>query len=317
MNLSLISCDDLPSATSGFLFETREFQGIHRQTSSLYLKLSSGNALGYMSAKVDFQEMNVVSPPVGPFGGIHWIKGGGFSDSLDAYILIMRFAAENSFKKITVRLPPDLYSSLANYQLLALKHLGAEIISVDLSYILPVGERADAQSAFSRGAQRALKKLKELGFTAQASSAKELPELLEIIRRNRLQNGFIPPMPESVLSRQVSAITANYFFYSVFSPIGERVAAAICVKTFKHVVYVQYWGDLLDSRRNGQSPVVLLADTIISEMPRIGARFIDLGTSSINNSVLTGVAAFKRSLGATTALIHSIHLPTHVRSAQV
>ena len=78
------------------------------------------------------------------------------------------------------------------------------------------------------------------------------------------------------------------------------ISSAFCVSISEDVLYVLYWGH--NNKYDNLSPVVFLANNIYDFAKDKNYKILDIGTSSVNGLIDTGLTKFKESLGFSSDL---------------
>ena len=87
----------------------------------------------------------------------------------------------------------------------------------------------------------------------------------------------------------------SYIFFECKNKENKVIAYAVCVKIRRDILYVLYWGEDFDHRKN--SPVVFLAKSIIDFCIDNKITYLDAGISSLNGDLDQGLYDFKSRLG--------------------
>lgn len=267
----------------------------------LYYRDSDNEGCLVLDFSIENGVVTAKSPAIGPIGGLYWKNAPTYAQILSFYeCVIQELSRSSKASELVVRLPPDYSNHDSGLQAMALVSLRASVSVVDISYHLTC-RHANESSFFdgmSRGNQRAFKRLTDKGYLSEVAGVEALGQVYDLIVRNRQQMGYAAPMPLALLTSQVERHTESYSFFKTLTPEGVLCAASIVMKFNKDVAYVQYWGDTMEARLGGNSPIVHLACKLYTTLGKDGWQYISLGTSSQANRPLEGVAAFKLRLGA-------------------
>ena len=97
---------------------------------------------------------------------------------------------------------------------------------------------------------------------------------------------------------QVEALAAAFpdrvRFFGVIRG-GTILAGAICLRVTASYLYVFYWGERPEFRK--ESPVTLLADGLVAYAHSRGVSVLDIGVSTEHSAPNVGLIAFKESSG--------------------
>ena len=220
---------------------------------------------------------------------------------------ISKTLIKNLFSKLTkkyeefyITLPPLFYDQNLNFIITELLSYGAFIKSCELNTHIVCQE----EYKFSRGNKKKLNKLIKENFSFKKGDLSDLKVAYGIIKENRSIKGYSLSMSYEKIYGLIEKFSDKFNIWLVYNRNNEAVAAAITIDLVSYSRYVFYWGD--KQREDSNSPIVLIANELINENIKNGINILDLGTSSVDGKIDTGLKNFKNSLGAIDSLKTSI-----------
>ena len=133
----------------------------------------------------------------------------------------------------------------------------------------------------------------------EANEPPERAEAYEVLRVNRETKGRPLRLSLSYLERLRAELPGRIRVFSLLA--GDRACAAAVVYLIRPGRWLLvYWGDA--QHHLGQSPMNLLACKMVERALAEGIVLIDLGISSSGGQLNAGLAQFKESVGAQSAL---------------
>lgn len=284
------------------IFSTREFFEIHRTPRACYLQLVSRGS-GRVLANIHFAEVapgEFRSPRLGTFGGFNF-------ERLPRIELVELFADETErvlrdggAKRVSIVSAPFAHEpELAHLVFLTLFNRGYSASPHSLNHSLPVDAEPFERRIDADGRRR-LKRARELGLaTRKLESVEELRASYELILDNTRRKGYELSMTWEAVRQMIETFPERLFGFGAFE--GERlVASSLNIRVSPQSVYVFYWGDA--AGYSGLSPIVLLAETIYGYAAAVGARWMDIGTSTNDGEPNYGLIHFKKNLGCRASL---------------
>lgn len=223
-----------------------------------------------------------------PFGGVQFVGEPNLEDVIDIYTLLKR-----RFGSLRLMLPPSFYApSAVAMQHYVLTAMGAiSDVTLNHSYNL----QANPAPRFVPSARNRANKCARLGFKFDADAA--LERAYSVIEANRRLKGY--PLAMSLADLQATSLIIKQRC-AVLSYQGRDVAAAISYDLPDDIRQLIYWGDVPCD--DVASPMAFLAECCIRKAVADNIRYFDLGPSTSPQSPNLGLAAFKRSIGATATL---------------
>lgn len=125
-----------------------------------------------------------------------------------------------------------------------------------------------------------------------------------LLKRNRELRGVKLSMSFEEIKHQSEYIKDKYTFFECKDSKDVIVAYAVCVNIRSDILYVLYWGEDPEQRKN--SPVVYLAKCIIDHCIERKISYLDAGISSLHGILDQGLFDFKLRLGFVSTLKYVI-----------
>jgi hypothetical protein len=116
-----------------------------------------------------------------------------------------------------------------------------------------------------------------------------------LLKKNRELRGVNLSLSNEELAHQSKFMHGKYVFFECRNLHEKTIAYAVCVKIRSDILYVLYWGEDPEERKN--SPVVFLAKSIIDYCIEKKILILDAGISSFNGILDQGLHDFKLRLG--------------------
>ena len=177
----------------------------------------------------------------------------------------------------SIRLPPDCFGQPCSAALEnALHRAGWRLDQADVNHHLVVGPPARFLAELGKTKRKELRRLKWSGATS-CEAGLEASKIYDIIAENRRRMCY----PITMAWPQVEALAAAFpdrvRFFGVIRG-GTILAGAICLRVTASYLYVFYWGERPEFRK--ESPVILLADGLVAYAQARGISVLDIGVST-------------------------------------
>ncbi len=138
-------------------------------------------------------------------------------------------------------------------------------------------------------------KCERLGYTFKLASINDLPVIYELIENTLSRRGNRPSMSFDDLQKTIKACPENYLLFALWDK-NILIAATVSVKINTSVLYNFYHSDHLEYRT--VSGLTYLLKNIYLYCYANNFKTLDLGVSSINGIINTGLFNFKKARGA-------------------
>ena len=238
----------------------------------------------------------------------HWqtpITGafGGVASKKNVPVVALEFLVERipsmmssqcSVQSLTFKLPPASFPD--NSPLIAniLHRNNWSLTGFDLNYHLTIRPAEEYLAGLGETKRKFIRRLHASGAEFQEAGQVMLETVYRVIERNRSEQGYPMTMSLDAMSALVQRFKYDIRLFAVTLK-SRVVASAICIQINPKYLYVFYWGELPEFRK--ESPVLLLAKGIAEFCFANGFEVMDIGTSSVNSVPNPGLCAFKESLG--------------------
>lgn len=198
-------------------------------------------------------------------------------------------------KKVVIKNPPTLYSPrLQTLLQVFLINVGFQVVSAEPGAILNVGKPASELS--SGWEKRKVKQAKEKELQLRHEGIDKIKTLYDFIHGCRIQKGYPSSMTLNDMQEVITIFPDRFLLTSVHKN-NELVAASICVRCNRHVLY-HFYSDHNTSDK-ASNPTVFLIRSLYEYCIENGIALFDLGTSSIGGIPNFGLLNFKLRLDAT------------------
>jgi len=284
---------------SPYLFLSEPF--LKQQGDFQLLKASSGDS----SVLFPFHILNgkILSPAKAPFGSFLFEKMPSQEPVLEILEQLESLARKEKIHTIQIAFPPDCHQPELNVWLqpLMLK-AGYQIAWQDLNFHSQLV--APFETGLHRSERWKLRKSLQMGYQFKMIEEPDWDFSYRFLLESRERKGYQLSMERKDLEQAFRLFPDAYRMAGVFF-MGQCVAIAVTIRVNEEIEYVFYTAD--DVLHRKLSPVVLLHYGLANNCLSKGVKMLDLGTSSIKGVVNSGVATFKRNLGATASIKSTFH----------
>ncbi|WP_039058582.1 hypothetical protein [Enterobacter sp. Bisph1] len=260
-------------------------------------ELSTGKQLAIQSFAREQNATNWSSPVTGAFGAlqanefISMAELSFFLETISEYILSLEGSDEISW-----RLPPQYYQSKVHTKVQnVLFRLKWDITDYDLNFHLPITTYEDFRDNLSSSKRRELNRITKTNPLFQkATTLDERKCVYDVIKLNRESQGFPMTMSWDAIDALYHAVDTKISFY-LLTRDNIVLAGAICLTLDLETLYVFYWGEHPDYRKD--STIVKLAEGIYLSAAENGFKIMDIGTSTVHSEPNQGLINFKENIG--------------------
>lgn len=281
----------------GAIFQHKSFLDLHNQSSDFfyfeYLKFDKVIASIYFCKSLNDRWR---SPLRGTFSGLHFGADVKLNELLDFMMQVEDFMRGHGAKSLEILAPPLAHqTSLNSRQIYLLYSLGYQFNQCDLNYTMTVSPQP-FENYLSVGNKKRLKKCRRSNLFAARLPINNLPQVFEVIEKNRKEKGYKVSMTLIELENMANTFSKETYLFGVQDLSKQAlIAGAVCFRIYSNVLYVFYWGDL--PGYSTLSPIVLLADSIYEFCQVNDLTVLDVGTSTEDKLPNYGLINFKKGLG--------------------
>ncbi|TDT58937.1 acetyltransferase (GNAT) family protein [Enterobacter sp. AG5470] len=237
------------------------------------------------------------SPVTGAFGPMQassFISMGElefFISTISEYLL-----TQDKSEKIVWRLPPQYYQNKVHTKVQNVLFRQKWVLDEhDLNFHLPITTYEDFRDNLSSSKRRELNRItKSKPVFSEATTAELRREVYDVIKLNRESQGFPMTMSWEAIDALSQAVNEKIKFY-ILTRDNITLAGAICLNLDEDVLYVFYWGEHPDYRKD--STIVKLAEGIYLAAAEDGFNTLDIGTSTDHSMPNQGLINFKENIG--------------------
>lgn len=280
---------------NGTFLHTRRFLSYHgdRFVDRSLLLFEGDELRGVFPAAVDpHSETTIVSHPGITYGGLvhDGLRGNAMVDALGA---LARACAERGFTRLVYRPVPHIYQRVpAQDDLYALHRLGATRFRCELTSCIDLTTRPRP----TKGRRSELAKARRDGVVVR-SDAEHLDAFWSLLTAHLAARFEALPTHDVVEMRRLMDLFPNVIRLKTAHAAEALVAGAVLFE-MGGITHVQYMAASEQGRAIGAIDAVLAE--AIDETTARGARYFDLGTSSVDGgkNLNDGLHAFKSSFGA-------------------
>ncbi len=235
----------------------------------------------------------IKSPGKATFGGI-WISDGSPSVSFFVSLYKSIFKQFDSKMQNIVSLPPAYFcSSIFQNQSIALEALQFIKSYSDSNFHIEI--ESWSPTSMSKGNRKKIRQFVDAGGKVVLGTASEYSSAYHVLKGNRENRGVKISMNYEKFLMNLVELPETYSIY--LAKLGTEIAGvAYLVRISHNVNYVLFWGD--DIKFRNLSPVASLLNFLVPLSQREGRTVLDLGISSVDGILDTGLARFKLNLGA-------------------
>lgn len=259
--------------------------------------LSSGRQLAIKTFARGHNSTLWTSPVTGAFGPLEASEFITLAE-LDLFINTITedlLAQENS-EKILWRLPPQYYQSKVHTKVQnVLFRQKWNMDEFDLNFHLPITHYEDFRDNLSSSKRRELNRITKTNPAFnEAVTAEQRKCIYDVIKMNRESQGYPMTMSWEGVEALSHAIGEKMKFYRLTRD-NIILAGAICLILDQHTLYVFYWGEHPEYRKD--STIIKLAEGIYLTALETGFKTLDIGTSTEHSEPNQGLINFKENIG--------------------
>ena len=240
------------------------------------------------------------SLPSAPYAGILTspIKGHN-EEMIDAMLALLK---KKNIKNVVIKQRPDFLIPHTDTLHKSLVDFGFEV-TTDTNHHVQLSELESIQIHSMQ--KRRIKKCEREGFTFKKESLDQSLEVYDFLVQCRSQQNLEINIERKKFFEVTCALPEHYELYSVKNDQGELVAATVVVIVNNKVVYNYLPG--FDRTYHDFSPLAFLSHNLYSVLSQRQFEHFDLGVSSVNGVIQTGLAQFKERMGGIVGLKYTYH----------
>jgi hypothetical protein len=271
------------------LFWLKDFELLHKKKSELFDFQVHGEIANF-SIPYSTQGSKFKSPGLGTFGGIYASKEVANWPQVWSEFL----EATPSYLEYEIIFPPFYFSpEIFSEQIYACIEKFNPKIMVEINQHVNLED--NFAQLLSKGNKKKIRQFQELGGLVRRGVDVDLDRVINVLEESRRFLGVKLSMSRNQIIDSFEKLPNIYSTY-IAEVDGSIAAAAIVVRINSEVLYVLYWGDDAVRWRH-LSPVAALYTEIFRDARKLNYKFLDLGISSLDGEVNTGLRDFKKNLG--------------------
>lgn len=248
------------------------------------------------------------SPFSAPFGGFDFLGKEPDSEVMnEVCFLLKRYLIDNNFACCCITLPPLFYAN--TFLSKCVNALNANKFAIkyaDIDHFVWVKNKSTEEliSKFTRAARKNYNKSLQSDFTFRVNNDVDLADAYAVIQSNRNAKGFYLRLTLEEIQAVARIIPVDSFLLT--NKEDENVASAIVYHINPKIVQIIYWGHKPEF--SAQNPMNYLSFKIFEYYAQNSIEVVDIGPSSSESIVFTGVCNFKESIGCDTDLKFTLEL---------
>lgn len=277
-------------------FNKLEFQ-LHQSYDPLYsfyiLNQSTKNVVGF----VHFTQVGefAFSQPRAPFGGFELDISVREVEFREFLAFIHDTLKGKGIKRIKIVEPPDIFGSDISFDSTeVLYEHNYQVVAADVNHYVNLDDTVGMEHIHQME-RRNFRKALAKGYKWKLESLEVLPEVYSFIERCRAQNDLHVNIKFEDLNRSFKRFPGVYRIFSIRHH-DYLAAASITVEANQSILY--NFLPASDKRFKADSPMVFLLVSLYKYAKSLGYEVLDLGVSSIEGEIQSGLAEFKERMGA-------------------
>ena len=248
-------------------------------------------------AQISFSGKNNIwkTPIVGSFGGINASK----EIHIDVYKMLLTesekylFSNKNA-EEIIINLPPNCFPDSSSILANLLFNNNWILSKFDINHHINICPPDKYLKIIGNTKVKKIKRLLKSGATFRNVPISDLKDVYDVIKENRVAQGFPMTMSYDAI-KDLAENFEDYIKLFVVKRDNEILSSAICLNVTEKYMYVFYWGEIVKFRN--ESPVVFLSMNLVEYCNYANIEILDIGTSSDNSKINSGLSRFKEGIG--------------------
>jgi hypothetical protein len=271
------------------LFWSEKFCNLHTGANQVLQVFTESEMVATIPYKT--VNSNFKSPGIGTFGGFYTENPS--MNWKEIWTEFVQMNQEVSFFEIIF--PPEYFQpEVFEPQIKSCLDLFDPRCTIELNqHVILSG---DAEIRLSRGNRKKYRQFQEAFGVVKRGKIEDLGSIVGVLQESRKNLGVELSMTYAQILESFTRLPEIYRCY-LAEIDNEIVAAAIAVEISRESLYILYWGDKPGYWRK-VSPVVAIFLHIYKEAQKEDFDFLDLGISSLDGQVNSGLARFKQNLGS-------------------
>ncbi len=306
LSFELIDNNDInmDNFVSPVFYDCFEFHNYHQKFTDKLFKLfikSKGKYIGY--CYLGQREDVLKAPYSSPFSLVYLKKNYKIKDVIYFVKGIKEFAKYLKLNKVQITLPPEIYSvELINTLSATFFSEGFKVLSIDINNYFDFKFYDNKFNYLEKASHKVRKNYKtalknNLEFVDIDNN--DFHMVYDVIKVNREQMGYPLKISKEQMQDLINMNNLNVRCF-VVKKDNINVAAAIIFDVNEDISQVIYWGDILEYR--DERPMELLTTEVFALFSQLGKKYLDIGPSSEDGVINSGLADFKKSIGCSCNL---------------
>ncbi|HEY5587591.1 MAG TPA: hypothetical protein VIK86_01395 [Candidatus Paceibacterota bacterium] len=280
-------------------YDTQEFHKYHEKFTDMVYRIVFTNKNKYVGyCYIGIKDNVMKAPYSSPFSMIYFNPKYKINDICNLIKSLIECSILLNCKKIIFSLPPQIYSEeLINSQSASFFSNGFKVEKVDINNYFNLSNYT-SKDQYLKGLIHSSRQNHNISIkndlTFVEVPIKNFKLAYNVIKINREQMGY----PLKISERQMDdlikmeSLTCRCFGVEKDDVI---IASAIIFDVTDEISQVVYWGDVSEYRKI--RPMALLSIEVFNYYKNLGKKYLDIGPSSEDGIINTGLADFKKSIG--------------------
>lgn len=235
------------------------------------------------------------SPLKAPFGSYVFSANLPAEIMFDFILFVDERLHARGVKQVTIKSPPVFYAPQQSALLHPLLvNIGYGVYHAEISSFVSVNEEKFSER-IDPWEKRKLKKARQAELVSRILHTEHIESVYTFISQCRKEKGYSLSMTWQQIEKTVSAFADRFVLLGVFDQ-DTLAAAAVAVKVTDEILYSFYYDH--QSVYDHLSPAVMLTEAAYDYCRNVQMKWLDLGTSAIDNKPNFSLLNFKLRLGA-------------------
>ena len=276
------------------LFNSTPFVSRHGNKILQFLLLERREVVGVIHFAVDNNSAS--SPLRATYGGFEFLKDLPSAVVRDFITWVVHEMVKKKFNEIKIGLQPEFYSPTIN------DFIRDILQDCDFDHLEDTGQVVECKHRNFRQVINRFEKnrmdrcLKDSFVSRQGKGSLPL-DIFNMIAQSRIEKQLPVTLEYREIKKNFQKFPDCFFWFGVWKE-AELAAAAIGIRVKPDTMYYFFPGH--DSKFNSWSPLVLLLNEMYMLCIRENIKYLDLGKSSCDGIINTGLFQFKKNLGGVT-----------------
>ena len=284
----------VPKMEGGHIFNSGEFQALKNSEVKNLVLIKNKLPLARISFSLDHGK--AISGQGATFGSVDSTTE--LSKETATYFLkeVCTVLKKHGAKEVVIKHWPEGYTSSNDIQA-SLAEIGFKVIAHEINQHIAVQDEPFKQ-LISKSERKKLNQGIKENYSFKILTINDLKSVYALVEETRVRKDFPVSMSFEELNQTIKALPDKYLLFGLFAG-EELIAASVSIRISEDILYNFYHADAYAYRST--SPIVLLVQEIYNYCKLYNIKILDLGVSSEEGKVNTGLFKFKENLGCVTS----------------